>query len=71
MAKRLWVEQIDLDGERHERGEFCWCRPDFDRQDGIYWHNLRFENGIAVNMVKCLKRDYGIIDGWRWYASWS
>ena len=48
MSRKDALEHIVFDGERHIRGEMCWCDPTYERDTDTYRHSLKLDKGFNV-----------------------
>ena len=43
MAKRIRTTAVFFDGEKHYRGDMCWCGAEYDEATNFFIHPLKFE----------------------------
>jgi len=53
MSRKLrFLEVIDFDTEKHIKGPFCWCHPEYSEKENTYFHLLRFDKDSTIKFDK-------------------
>ena len=56
MANKIrGTQTIDFDSEKHIKGPFCWCNPNYREEDDTYYHKTSFHHGQNVHSDKDIR----------------